>query len=250
MEEYRKERQALIEARKVKNTVPDGELQKQEDDEKIVPKTFKEKWDNYWYHYKGVTLGGLFAAVVAFAFIWQMTHPTVYDCSFSVVTVFPFGSFQEELKEVLVSHMDDYTGDGEKNLELVVYSVVDPDDKEAVTDAQSVMAEQMKLMARLSTGEDYLFLVDELGYERVHDQMEMSFLDLSELYDSGHIEGDKYCLNGTKLLEEVGLKDWEEPLYLCIVDLSLYWGDTPVKEDVQEKYDASCAFLESLMAVG
>lgn len=248
MDDYKKQQQDLIEARRIRATVPVSELEREDDSAvRIVPHTFKEKWDNYWYHYKWLTLAIAAIAVLIFSLIWSITHATKYDASLSVVTVFPFETVSDSLHQKLDPYLEDGNGDGEVNLLLAFYSM--PDDSPGA-DAQAQMAQQMKLVAQLSIGEDFLFLVDDAGYARVHDQLELVFEDLTPYSDSDHVEGDKYRLNGTKLLDEIGMNDWEDPLYLCFTDFSVY--DESVQNDPEliQRHESSLNMLKALMAAG
>ena len=53
-----KELRELIELKKLQQQAAEHPEEVREEltkEEKIVPKTFNEKWNNYWYHYKGAT---------------------------------------------------------------------------------------------------------------------------------------------------------------------------------------------------
>ncbi len=251
LDEYKKQQQELMKARRIKTTIPTSELERQDDSAvKIVPRTFKEKWINYWYHYKLVTLAAVAGAALVFSFVWSVTHATKYDASISVVTSFPFETIGESLHRELDPFLEDGNGDGKANLLLAYYALPDPDNPVTQSDAQAQMAQQMKLVAQLSLGEDFLFLVDDLGYEKLHGQYELAFEDLSAYSDSDRVEGDKYRLNGTKLLADIGLGDWEDPLYLCLSDFSAYDERTQTKKDLIQLHDTSLSMLKALMAAG
>lgn len=251
LDEYKRDRQKLIEARKIKNTVPDAELEAHSDaDVRITPKTFKEKWANYWYHYKAMTFAIAIGAVLVFSLVWSLTHPTVYDASISFVSTVPFDSISESLQTSLEPYIEDFSGDGTKKLELAFYTMSDPNSTEVVVNGQAEMATQMKLMARLTVGEDFIFILDDVGYEKMTQQMEIKMENLSKYTDSPQVNGDKYKLNGTKLLEKMGMKGWEDNLYLCFVDFSAYGEREQMKDELVENHAHSLEVLEKLLSVG
>ena len=128
LDEYKKQQQELMKARRIKTTIPTSELERQDDSAaKIVPRTFKEKWINYWYHYKLVTLAAVAGAALVFSFVWSVTHATKYDASISVVTSFPFETIGESLHRELDPFLEDGNGDGKVNLLLAYYALPDPD---------------------------------------------------------------------------------------------------------------------------
>ncbi|MBP0989877.1 MAG: hypothetical protein J5874_01680, partial [Oscillospiraceae bacterium] len=51
----------------------------------IQPKTFKEKWENYWYHYKFRTIVGIFVAVAAILLIKDIFFKPKYDIELTYV---------------------------------------------------------------------------------------------------------------------------------------------------------------------
>ena len=77
LEEQRKARQEFLELKKMQN----GELKAppKPSEAAIVPKTPKEKWDNFWFQYKWYVVSIVATAVVLAVLITQCATRTKYD---------------------------------------------------------------------------------------------------------------------------------------------------------------------------
>ncbi len=80
--EEQRELQELIELKKRKQAAaehPETIEPPQKQEEVLLPKTFKQKWANYWYHYKLVTWLAVFAVFVAGWFVKDIFFGPKYD---------------------------------------------------------------------------------------------------------------------------------------------------------------------------
>ena len=97
-------------------------------------------------------------------------------------------------------------------------------------------------------GEDYLFMVNDFGYDSLKN-MSATFVDLSQYSDSSNVTGDKYLLNGTNLMKELGLDGLKDNMYLCFLDISAYQDKVKNNEKIQKKYAEALEYLQTLLDV-
>ena len=86
----------------------------------IVPKTFKEKLQNYWFHFKWYTLGTIFAVVVIAILVCQCANKVNYDMKVMYFTYTPVLDEQTEgIENYFKTLSKDINGDGEVNIQVV-----------------------------------------------------------------------------------------------------------------------------------
>lgn len=247
LERIQKEQQDMIEARKRKSELPDGVLPQPQRAEHIVPKTFREKWTNYWYHYKWATFGGAFFGALGIMLILQLAFPTRYDTSFSVVSVLPLDSAQSVLTAPLLQAVPDYDKNGKNMLELQFYQIPTLDENgNTLTDPQIVMANTTRLMGNMAAGIYFLYMVDDAGYTYLSN-MDMKFLSLDGKITGA--KGDRYALKGTKLADRMGYPKELEGFSLVFLD-PVTLGDHMKKKNTQEACKRQWDFFEKLVAIG
>ena len=181
--ELKKMRQAAQEGK----GLPDGEGLQFEKEEVLVPKTFKQKWKNYWYHYKGTTWLTVFISVLVVWFIHDMFFSPKPDLSIGIATYTGVSYFTEDISEDLGAYAGDYNEDGQ-----VLISA--SESYFNMEDAEMVSAYYQKFIAEISGGSELVFILDDFTYDVVLDNTEgeSMFIDFGELYpDVDYIEGDK-----------------------------------------------------------
>ena len=188
-----KEMKELIELKKMRQAaqegkgLPDGEGLQFEKEEVLVPKTFKQKWKNYWYHYKGTTWMTVFILVLVVWFIHDMFFSPKPDLSIGIATYTGVSYFTEDISEDLGAYAGDYNEDGQ-----VLISA--SESYFNMEDAEMVSAYYQKFIAEISGGSELVFILDDFTYDVVLDNTEgeSMFIDFGELYpDVDYIEGDK-----------------------------------------------------------
>ncbi len=124
MEEQRKAREEYIKLKKMQQ----GELapQPKPSEVAITPKTFKEKLNNFWYHYKIHTiLAGFLVAVLGIC-ITQCTTRPKYDFG---VMYFAYETALDTQTQAIADYFEqfakDINGDGEVNINVINCSVTD-----------------------------------------------------------------------------------------------------------------------------
>ena len=222
-----KEMKELIELKKMRQAaqegkgLPDGEGLQFEKEEVLVPKTFKQKWKNYWYHYKGTTWMTVFISVLVVWFIHDMFFSPKPDLSIGIATYTGVSYFTEDISEDLGAYAGDYNEDGQ-----VLISA--SESYFNMEDAEMVSAYYQKFIAEISGGSELVFILDDFTYDVVLDNTEgeSMFIDFGELYpDVNYIEGDKIDITEHPLgtlwhLKSLGSTELEgygdRRYYLCV----------------------------------
>ena len=222
-----KEMKELIELKKMRQAaqegkdLPDGEGLQFEKEEVLVPKTFKQKWKNYWYHYKGTTWLTVFISVLVVWFIHDMFFSPKPDLSIGIATYTGVSYFTDDISEDLGAYAGDYNEDGQ-----VLISA--SESYFNMEDAEMVSAYYQKFIAEISGGSELVFILDDFTYDVVLDNTEgeSMFIDFGELYpDVDYIEGDKIDITEHPLgtlwhLKSLGSTELEgygdRRYYLCV----------------------------------
>ncbi len=222
-----KEMKELIELKKMRQAaqegkgLPDGEGLQFEKEEVLVPKTFKQKWKNYWYHYKGTTWMTVFISVLVVWFIHDMFFSPKPDLSIGIATYTGVSYFTEDISEDLGAYAGDYNEDGQ-----VLISA--SESYFNMEDAEMISAYYQKFIAEISGGSELVFILDDFTYDVVLDNTEgeSMFIDFGELYpDVNYIEGDKIDITEHPLgtlwhLKSLGSTELEgygdRRYYLCV----------------------------------
>lgn len=246
-EEYKKDRQKLIESRKIKMSTPDGGAGVSHVDyQPLKPTTFKGKWQNYWYHYKWATFGTAFAAILVVTFVWQIVTRPVYDATMVLVSEFPFDSMTESFKANLSELATDYT-ENEK-IEIDIMSIQQDFSGENSLSPEMTQAGFVKLSAGLSTLDSFIYLVDEVSYDSLK-EMELNFMDLSDLASPESLDKpDRYSLKDSKLAELLEAPEILGDMYLCFVDYHALDEKRQEKKTIKANYERDIVFFEELLA--
>lgn len=244
--DYERDKQARKELAKAKVAMQNHQPVDDIVAEKIVPHTRKEKWDNFWYHYKFHVLGGVFALSLITTFIYSIVSKPKYDCSLVLVTQRPFDSTQEFFNLHADKILPDFDNNGATILDVLPITLVEYNDK-ALVDPNAAMANQAKLLGVLSGGENFLYLVDDFTYEEL-EKFGVAFDDIEDL-DPGNerIDGDKYALGNSEVSRLWEMGELMEEYSLCIMDYSKFEKRS---EDMDEAYNRQLEFLKSILAFG
>lgn len=263
-DQLRKKRDALIKKR-------DQELKNATSEEKekiyeashfthaeVKPVTFQEKWDNYWYHYKGLTFGLAVLVLLAGLFVYDMITRDKYDLQMMCITELVNMPLDTEKFETTLAEsgcVEDV--DGKQGVKVFVDSVVMgyPDSETNVSDSSAqqdsatgtavdpnfVNTQQVKYAASLSEVMDLVYIVDQANYDQLKEE-KITFVDLSELFDHPNIEKDRYYLQDNPLFDEL---DRNDSLMLVVRDLD----DTRKKDDkdLQQRLQNELNMIEKML---
>ena len=164
LEEQRRARQEFLELKKMQS----GEMEAppKPSEVAIVPKTPKEKWDNFWFQYKLYVVAIMAVTVVLAVLITQCATRTKYDME---VVYFTYTAALDEqtnaVAKYIAGYAEDVNGDGEINIQVVNCSF---NGKSGDTQYRYTM--MTKLQAMIAGDQNaMLFITDEDSYKYLAD---------------------------------------------------------------------------------
>lgn len=235
LEEQKKARQEFLELKKMQH----GEMKAppKPSEIAIVPKTPKEKWDNFWFQYKWYVVAITAITVVIAILTVQCATRTRYDIE---VVFFSYTAVLDEQTEKIADYIEKYTndlnGDGEVNVLVLNCSFTD-----SSSNSQYKYTVLTKLQATIAGDQNaILYITDDAAYNY-----------LSQLSDDGGLlDGEPYPLgeNFYKETESEQLGSLPEGLKISCRRVD---GTTIEKsKDVKTVYNESKKILESLREAG
>lgn len=172
LEEQRKARQEFLELKKMQS----GEMKAppKPSEVAIVPKTPKEKWDNFWFQYKWYVVAIVAVAAVLAVLITQCATRTQYDLE---VVYFTYTAALDEqtgeIADYLADYAEDTNGDGEINVQVVNVSF---SDKSGDTQYKYTML--TKLQSMIAGDENaILYITDSESYKYLEQLSESGLFD-------------------------------------------------------------------------
>ena len=230
LEEQRKARQEFLELKKMQH----GEMKAppKPSEVAIVPKTPKEKWDNFWFQYKWYVIAITAVTVILAVLITQCATRTKYDLE---VVYFTYTAVLDEqtnkIADYLADYAEDINGDGEINVQVVNVSFSDKSG-----DSQYKYTMLTKLQAMIAGDENaILYITDSESYKYLDGLTE------NGLFDGEPIKlGDKFY----SATESEQLGNLPEGLQISCRRIS----DTVLegKNGAAEAYENALKFIEKL----
>lgn len=203
----RKARKEYLELKKMQE---EGKTEEKASNEKLLPKTPKEKLKNFWDYYKWTVVACIIAAIVIAVSVRQCATATKYDFG---ILAFAKTSVSAETLEAVADYVsqncEDVTGDGVVNISIQNCTF---DPKTEKGDYQSAIMQKVQL-ALSSDYELLLVLTDDFGYDYI-------------MGEDGLNEGmfvEEPCALSEKLLEELAKEGVNVPKELQ-VSLRKYEG--------------------------
>lgn len=184
------------------------------------PRTFKGKWDNFWYHYKAAFWVVTVIVVIAAVIVVQTVTKDPVD--YEVVAVTELALFPTEidaLEQYLLSCGEDLDGDGK--VEVKVENLVPTFDADGSSSIG--FADQQKLINHIAAGEKMLFVFDRLSYEDFCVSIaevtseEYAFFAPLDIADGGYdAEGHYWCWSEDERRATEGLSDLPAELFFGV----------------------------------
>lgn len=231
IEEQRRARQEFLELKKMQH----GEMEAppKPSEIAIVPKTPKEKWDNFWFQYKWHVVAIVTTVVILAVLITQCATRTKYDLE---VVYFTYTAALDEqtgkIADYLKKYAEDTNGDGEINVQVVNVSFT-----KSSGDTQYQYTMMSKLQAMLAGDENaILYITDDESYKYLDEISESGGLFEGEPYKFGE---DFY--NATES-EQFG----KLPEGLQISCRRISETTMENKKDAAKAYDSANKLLEKL----
>lgn len=242
MEQYNKEKQELIEARRKKAGIDAANVEEVHTVD--GPKTGKEKIANFWYHYKLVVFAVLFVAVIVLVWLINQLNKPVYDATFLIISEKSFSGSELLIQSPLKSFARDVNGDGEIKMDIQSFQLAVKADSEMTPQMQEMT--YAKVIGRISDRRDFVFMLDEDGYENLQ-SIGFEFEDISSFTGSDTPQGDRYYLKDTKLSEKMELYGVVNDMFLCFVDFDSYSESLKNSEEMQKQHQNQWDYFKSLI---
>lgn len=183
------------------------------------PETPKGKWENFWYHYKWVTLGTLFAVIVATIMIVQAATKPRYDYTICIALPQELSSqMVERLEKEFAAVGKDQNGDGEVKVSVQIVNISNK------LSADQQTANSASLSAKLMTRDVYLFAFGVEYYEQTLSPMVQDgsfFKELDVEANGVSKDGTYWNWNGSSVLK---LPEFAEPYFGLTPPEDLYFG--------------------------
>ncbi len=171
IDEQRRAREEFIKLKRMQQ----GEIEPEDDSAAvIIPLTFKEKLQNYWYHFKWHTITVIALAIVLAITITQCATREKYDF---ITVLFTYSAVTDdridEIEKYLEQFGKDIDGDGKVNIQIVNCSVPSNNNNSqlnqtSIAKLQSMVAAEPNAM---------LYIVDKKGYNYLESLNENGFFD-------------------------------------------------------------------------
>lgn len=182
------------------------------------PQTPKGKWENYWYHYKWVTIGVATAVLLVIIMTVQMLTREKYDYHMVIVTDEMMSAKAVEMMESVIEFSgEDLDENGEVN--AIVENLVITDD---YTQYQITAANRMKLMAYYTAADYVLFAYTPDRWKELMDAADgiAFFADLSLGDTAGWNQAGCYWdWKGSALQKSDVMSGMPESLYFGVRDI-------------------------------
>lgn len=231
LEEQKKARQEFLELKKMQH----GEMEAppKPSEIAIVPKTPKEKWDNFWFQYKWYVAAVVTTVVILAVLITQCATRTKYDLE---VVYFSYTSALDEQTNKIADYFEKYAedtnGDGAINVQVINVSFSNKS-----SDSQYRFTMMSKLQAMLAGDENaILYITDSESYKY-----------LNEISGSGALlEGEPFKLGDDFYTETESEQLGKLPEGLQISCRRITETTMESKKDAAKAYDSAKKLLEKL----
>ncbi len=161
LEEQRRAREEFLELKKMQH----GEMEAppKPSEVAIVPKTPKEKWDNFWFQYKWYVVVVTAVTVVLAVLIAQCVSRPKYDFEAVYFTYTPVLDEQtEKIAEYLGKYAEDVNKDGEVKVQVINCSFSDKGNVQykntMLTKLQTLIAGDEKALIYITDKDSYKYL--------------------------------------------------------------------------------------------
>lgn len=218
IEEQRKARQEFLKLKQMQSGQLEPEAKPSQIE--IKPKTFSEKWQNYWYHYKVQTLLAAFLLVIVAIVTVQCATREKYDFSIMYFSFEAAAPVQIEKAEAYFEkYATDIDGNGEVNVR-----VIDCSFNSELRDMNYRHAALSKVQSIIATEEStVIYLIDESAKQHFENALDYSLFkgDLikmsPEFYEETTKKTDKEDLSfpknlmlGLRIIDGTALEKSEE----------------------------------------
>ena len=227
LKQREKAQKDLLELKKMQQGLIDAPENKTE---QISPKTFKEKKENFFYHYRPIIYGVIVVLAILAFIVFDTVTKTKYDSIPVLFAYEPYPSeYLEELEETLVAFYEDSDQNGEVNI-----SVLDCSFSPSLSGYEYQKNQRGKLQTRIASGESLIFILDEKALTDLEAKLEYdlfkdeNILDISPLLEEGFAELEKQFIKEEKTYPK-------EKLFLCLREIEGSLAEEKTQEYAEAK---------------
>lgn len=211
--------------------------------EQTEKRSFKQKWEDFWYYHKTTVIICVVLVIVFSMFISQFTSQVETDLNISIVTADVLTESSINFNEYFSDKLQDSNADGEKNITLTRLFITNAEEDEANESALQ------SLEAQLAGRGSVIFMFDASNYERMIKKD--AFCPLNELMDVSEY-GDRVVyhnerpmalhLTGSALLADMGFSN--DDLYALVL---FRRPEDAQNETIRLQYENALVVLKELM---
>lgn len=180
------------------------------------PKTPREKWENFWYHYKWLFWGCVVLVGILAVVIGQMVTKNDPDYTVLLVTKQPYSTQQlDAMEQWLGRYGEDLDEDGAVEVQIVNCYM------DRAGGSQTYFTNAQMLQAHLATGDILFFAFDPENYTQLMDNDAVKesgfFTPLSFQAAGVEAEAGYWSWKGdSRVTEDVVMKTFPEELYFGV----------------------------------
>lgn len=208
----------------------------------IPPRFTRAWWDYIWYYYKWYFVAGAVALILIITTCVQCARNIDYDMTLTYIgeAYFPedvTAAFEQGVSE----HIDDVTGNGQKDVYFQVLTQQSPDQ---ATDAQYAYAMQVKATMEYQAGESVLFLYSKQQMDNLNasESAEGLFRKVSDWNPETSNQSSFVSLAGNRFFEGLGIST--EDLYLAVRSRR---SSEEKDEKESKRYETAVNFAQFIM---
>ena len=185
--------------------------------------TFRQWWENYWYHYKAITwivVFSVFVVIVCTVQLLSKDDPDVHItyAGYDLVA----GSELSDINGTVTSLIEDYNGDGVKKLGFLSLQLgpttIYGDSQ--VLEASKHTETMQRFQLEIAAGDSMIYFVDSYLYKSMYEKGQVvPFADSIGYVPEGAYDDCAVPITALSLYEAPGFKDLPETTLVCLRNL-------------------------------
>ncbi|MEA4832078.1 MAG: hypothetical protein VB118_05615 [Oscillospiraceae bacterium] len=178
--------------------------------------TFRQKVENYWYHYKWVTVAGIF--VVVFIVVCSVQMAIKKDADVTFMYAGPASVSYQHLDDLKTSCRDvlhDYNGDGSINVNYIEYSIYTDSNGDVLFDNQMNTFEMYR--QQLLAGDAQIYLLESTYYDDLlDDDLLVPFVEFMDAAPADSYDAYSYMLGNLDIYKLPGFDQLPADTIICL----------------------------------
>jgi hypothetical protein len=224
----------LIDAKKNRLVTNEPLLSQQEIDS-LKPKTFKKKWENYWYYNKLKTLGVLIVIILVGLTIYSVVTRPKFDYNILIVTTTTLDKDKVFYEQAFKAFGKDLNVDGKVTVTVLPISFIqDP----TLEQKQHVLELRTQLANEIVSGQSSIFITDDYCYNLIQPDSELEksnklFTSIKSIVPNSNILNDRFYIKDTDFSKTLKFKHTDD-ISISIRPTEVAKGDKKLYKQYQE----------------